>query len=169
MYFKNSRIGNYQNVSYKRYYFCGLAFCNIAVRLWHFASAFCNAGKDNMQDNAFEEHFILVLFIISVAKGRFYRHALILGFYSGIEYGLLYFDFYWYLNNNDVCFATLLIIQAMLYIWKRRRQNTGNASLLACCNYYFNKIFCRFHTPERYCRSIFHYIVYTEYDDCKQQ
>ena len=46
------------------------------------------------------------------------------------------------LENTNVFFALLLIIQARIHIRKKRKQNTGNVSLLACSNYYFIKLFC---------------------------
>ena len=40
------------------------------------------------------------------------------------------------------CLATLLIIQAILYIWKKYRQITGRV-VMVCSNFYFSKGFCR--------------------------
>ena len=38
-----------------------------------------------------------------------------------------------------LCFAALFIMQTIISIWKKYKQNTGNADLLASSNYYFIK------------------------------
>ena len=52
------------------------------------------------------------------------------------------------------CFAALLIVKAILYIWKKYRQNTGNLNLLGFSSY-FNKIFCCIGPPGS---QVFNYI-----------
>ena len=65
------------------------------------------------------------------------------------------------------CFAALLIIKVILIIWKKYRQNTGNANLVGGSNYYFNKIFCCFNHLE--VRFILHYIIYKSFVDSAQK
>ena len=73
--------------------------------------------------------------------GLSYRWGLFSSLRLGIYFGLFVVNL---VNLESVYVVWLIIhhiIQTILYIWKKYRQNAGNVDLLGCSNYYFNKIF----------------------------
>ena len=57
------------------------------------------------------------------------------------------------------CFAALFIIQAILFLLKKYRQNTNSVDLLGCNNYFFIKVFAVFNQLK--VEPIFYYMHYS--------
>ena len=74
--------------------------------------------------------------------GLSYRWGLFSSLRLGIDFGLFVVNLV-NLESVYVVFWLLIhhIIQTIIYVWKKYRQNTGNVDLLDCSNYYFSKVF----------------------------
>ena len=51
-------------------YFCGLAVCDVAVRLRRFAKAFCHAGKPDIQEYAPAQNIFTGIFLHAIITVR---------------------------------------------------------------------------------------------------
>ena len=128
-------------------YFCGLAVCDIAVNLWHFAEALLARLVKNTIIGACAEHlrwdFSAHYYYYYYSEGCLYRCALFsslhLGIYSKLFYGKI--DQY----RKCRCLFCCITHHTRPYnTFERDTIQEGNVNLLSYNNYYFIEIFCCF-------------------------
>ena len=134
-------ISNFQRLLKMGNHFCVHAVCGVDVP---FAKGFCHACEADIQEYTSAQNIFTGIFLRTIyyyySEGHLYRRALLSSLYLGIDSGLI-LSWIWLIWKMPMfCSAALLIIQAILYIWKKY----SNVNLLACSNFCFNKTLCCF-------------------------
>ena len=138
--------GNYKNLSYKQFLNATqneklLLWTRCLLWRWCALTTFCK-GFSAMPYTRLLLTIYFYLYCYYCGEGTLIQTRLVQQRLSRYRFRAIWSRIWLIWKMPKFCFDALLFIQAILYIWKKYRQNTGNVDLLGRSNYYYN-VFCQ--------------------------